>query len=143
MKHVMQSILAELRAAEWIPVTAARVLTGVFFCISGGTKLLVPSRFREMQETMIQSHIPFSHASALLVSLVEFACGGGLVLGLLKHDWPECRRHRGEAEELARMVASSNIRLIPMSYRALWEEWELAGSAPHLPLLKVRYSRTV
>ena len=32
---------------------------------------------------MIQSHIPFPHASALFVSLVEFACGGGLVLGLL------------------------------------------------------------
>ena len=83
MKHVMQSTLAELRAAEWIPVTAARVLTGAFFCISGGTKLLVPSQFSEMQETMIQSHIPFPHASALLVSLVEFACGAGLVLGLL------------------------------------------------------------
>jgi putative oxidoreductase len=32
---------------------------------------------------MIQSHIPFPHAGALLVSLVELACGGGLVLGLL------------------------------------------------------------
>jgi hypothetical protein len=36
-----------------------------------------------MQQTMIQSHIPFPHASALFVSLVEFTCGGGLVLGLL------------------------------------------------------------
>jgi hypothetical protein len=60
-----------------------------------------------------------------------------------EHDWQECRRHRGEAEELARMVASSNVRLIPMSYQELWEEWELAGSPPHLPLLKKRYSRTV
>jgi putative oxidoreductase len=83
MEHVIESALAKLSAAEWIPVTAARVPTGVFFCISGGTKLLVPSQFSEMQETMIQSHIPFPHASALFVSLVEFACGGGLVLGLL------------------------------------------------------------
>jgi putative oxidoreductase len=83
MEHVIQSALAKLSAAERIPVTAARVLTGVFFCISGGTKLLVPSRFSEMQQTMIQSHIPFPHASALFVSLVEFTCGGGLVLGLL------------------------------------------------------------
>jgi putative oxidoreductase len=83
MEHVIQSTLARLRAAEWIPVTAARVLTGVFFCISGGAKLLVPSRFSEMQETLIQSRIPFPYASALFVSLVEFACGGGLVLGLL------------------------------------------------------------
>jgi putative oxidoreductase len=32
---------------------------------------------------MLRSHIPFPHASALFVSLVEFACGGGLALGLL------------------------------------------------------------
>jgi putative oxidoreductase len=83
MEHAIQSTLATLRAAEWIPVTAVRVLTGVFFCISGGTKLLLPSQFSEMQQTMIQSHIPFPHTSALFVSLVEFACGGGLVLGLL------------------------------------------------------------
>jgi hypothetical protein len=80
MEYSIQTALATLRAAEWIPVTVARVLIGVFFCITGGTKLLVPSRFSELQETMIQSHIPFPHASALFVSLVEFACGGGLVL---------------------------------------------------------------
>ena len=82
MEHLIQSVLAKLSAAEWIPVTVARVLTGVFFCISGGTKLLAPSHFSEMQQTLIQSHIPFPHASALFVSLVEFACGGGLILGL-------------------------------------------------------------
>ena len=83
MDHPIHSVLARLSAAEWIPVTVARVLTGVFFCISGGTKLFVPSQFSELQQTMIQSHIPFPHASALFVSLVEFACGGGLALGLL------------------------------------------------------------
>jgi putative oxidoreductase len=83
MEHAIQSALATLRAAEWMPVTAVRVLIGVFFCISGGTKLFVPAQFSEMQQTMIQSHIPFPHASALFVSLVEFACGGGLALGLL------------------------------------------------------------
>src|SRR6516225_4973338 len=83
MEHAIQRALATLRTAEWVPVTAVRVLIGVFFCISGGTKLLVPSQFSEMQQTMIQSHIPFPHASALFVSLVEFACGAGLALGLL------------------------------------------------------------
>ena len=83
MDHPIQSVLAKLSAAEWIPVTAARILIGVFFCISGGTKLFVASKFSEIQQTMIQSHIPFPHASALFVSLVEFACGGGLILGLL------------------------------------------------------------
>jgi len=83
MGHAIQSALAELRAAEWIPITAVRVLIGVFFCISGGTKLFVPAQFSVLQQTMVQSHIPFPHASALFVSLVEFACGGGLALGLL------------------------------------------------------------
>jgi len=83
MEQAIQSALATLRANEWMPVTAVRVLIGVFFCISGGTKLFVPAQFHEMQHTMIQSHIPFPHASALFVSLIEFACGGGLALGLL------------------------------------------------------------
>ena len=83
MDHSIQSVIAKLSTTEWIPVTAARFLTGVFFCISGGTKLLVPSQFSEMQQTLIQSHIPFPHASAIFVSLVEFACGAGLIIGLL------------------------------------------------------------
>ena len=83
MGHAIQSASGCLRAAEWIPITAVRVLIGAFFCISGGSKLFLPAHFSEMQQTMIQSHIPFPHASALFVSLVEFACGGGLALGLL------------------------------------------------------------
>ncbi len=83
MKEMIQSALTMLRAGEWMPMTAARVLIGIFFCISGGTKLFVAKQFSEMQQTMIQSHIPFPHASALFVSLVEFACGAGLALGLL------------------------------------------------------------
>ena len=41
MTHVIQSVLTMLRAAEWMPVTAARVLIGTFFCTSGGTKRFV------------------------------------------------------------------------------------------------------
>ena len=83
MRHAIQSAIATLRGAEWMPMTAARVLIGIFFCISGGTKLLVPAQFSTMELTMTQSHIPFPHTSALFVSLVEFACGAGLALGLL------------------------------------------------------------
>lgn len=66
-----------------LPITVVRVLIGVFFCISGGTKLFVPAKFGDMQQIMIHSHIPLPQASALFVSLVEFACGGGLAVGLL------------------------------------------------------------
>ena len=83
MTHVIQSILTMLRAGEWVPVTAARVLIGIFFCISGGDKPFVRAQFGVVEQTMVQSHIPFPHANALFVSMVEFACGAGLALGLL------------------------------------------------------------
>jgi putative oxidoreductase len=83
MRHAIQSAVTTLRAAEWIPTTAARVLTGIFFCVSGGTKLSVPAQFSVMEQTMVQAHIPFPHANALFVSLVEFVCGAGLTLGVL------------------------------------------------------------
>ena len=83
MWQAIQSAIATLRAAEWIPMTAARVLIGIFFCISGATKLLLPAQFTLMERTLAQSHIPFPHANAFFVSLIEFACGTGLALGLL------------------------------------------------------------
>jgi len=83
MTHMIQSALTMLHAGEWMPVTAARVLIGIFFCISGGTKLFVRGQFGVVEQTMVESHIPFPHASALFVSMVEFACGAGLALGLL------------------------------------------------------------
>ncbi|MBV8636701.1 MAG: DoxX family protein [Candidatus Eremiobacteraeota bacterium] len=43
---------------------------------------MVPAQFRLMEQTLAQSHIPFPHANALFVSLVEFGCGTGLMLGL-------------------------------------------------------------
>ena len=83
MTHVIQNILTTLRAGEWMPVTAARVLIGVFFCISGGTKLFVKAQFGVLEKTMVQIHVPFPHWTALFVAMVEFACGAGLALGLL------------------------------------------------------------
>ena len=82
MDHSIQNATGTLRATEWMPMTTARVLIGIFFCISGGTKLLVPAQFSAMQHTLAESHIPFPHANALFVSLIEFSCGAGLVLGL-------------------------------------------------------------
>jgi len=82
MGHAIQSLIARLRAAEWIPMAAARVLIGVFFCISGATKLFVPAQFKMMEQTLTESHIPLPHANALFVSLVEFVSGAGLLLGL-------------------------------------------------------------
>jgi putative oxidoreductase len=84
---VIQNALTMLRAREWMPVVTARVLIGIFFCISGGTKLFVKSQFGVVEQTMVHSHIPFPYASALFVSTVEFTCGRGLELGLLTPMW--------------------------------------------------------
>ena len=73
MRNAIQSAIAELRAAEWMPMTVARVLIGIFFCISGAAKLLVPARFTFIERTLAQSHIPFPHATAF--SLIEFVQG--------------------------------------------------------------------
>jgi putative oxidoreductase len=80
---MVQSALTMLRGAEWMPVTMARILIGVFFCISGGTKLFVQTAFNEFEPTMVQIKVPFPHATALFVATVEFVCGAGLALGLL------------------------------------------------------------
>jgi putative oxidoreductase len=80
---VIQSVLTLLRGWEWVPMTAARVLIGIFFCISGGTKLFVKSQFAVLEKTMVQIHTPFPHATALFVATVEFACGAGLAVGLI------------------------------------------------------------
>jgi putative oxidoreductase len=83
MWNAIENFLSTLRAAEWMPITAVRVLIGIFFLVSGGTKLLVPAKFSVMEQTLAQSHIPFPHANAIFVSLVEFASGAGLLVGLL------------------------------------------------------------
>jgi putative oxidoreductase len=83
MTHVIQNVLTMLRAGEWMPMTTTRVLIGIFFCISGGTKLFVPAQFGRIEQTMVQIRVPFPHATALFVAMVEFGCGACLALGFL------------------------------------------------------------
>lgn len=46
MWHAIENFLPALRAADWMPITAVRVLIGVFFCISGAAKLFVPAKIQ-------------------------------------------------------------------------------------------------
>ena len=115
MKHAIQSAITKLRAAEWMPMTAARVLIGIFFCISGATKLLVPAQFHLMEQTLAQSHIPFPHFNALFVSLVEFAFGTGLALGLLT---PLCAL--GLVVVMIVAIATNQIQSIHVSGALAW-----------------------
>lgn len=107
--------LATLRAAEWMPITAVRVLIGVFFCISGLNKLLVPARFSMMEQTLAQSRIPFPHANAIFLSLVEVAFGAGLVVGLLT---PLCALVL--AVDMIVAIATNRIHSIQVSGVLAW-----------------------
>ena len=64
-------------------MTAGRVLIGVVLLYLRWDQTIGVRSVEDMELTIAPSHIPFPHASALLVSLVEFACGAGLAFGLL------------------------------------------------------------
>jgi len=115
MIHVIQSALTMVRGAEWMPVTAARVLIGIFFCISGGTKLFTEAQFRVLEQTMIQIRVPFPHATALFVATVEFACGAGLALGLVT---PLCAVML--TGDMIVAIATTSVRTIHASDALQW-----------------------
>ena len=81
--ELIRSLLLGKRAWEQTPILLARVSLGMFFAISGGNKLLVPSRTRQMYETLAGAGIPFPHFMTYFVSSVEFISGGLLVIGML------------------------------------------------------------
>jgi putative oxidoreductase len=80
---LIQSVLLGNRSWEQFSIMLARVSVGVFFAISGGNKLLVPSRTRQMYETLAGAGIPFPHFMTYFVSSVEFISGCLLVIGML------------------------------------------------------------
>lgn len=79
MWHALQNTFATLRSAEWI---YHRACPNWYFLLHF-RRDQAPSQFSMMQRTLAESHIPFPHASAFFVSLVEFVAGAGLVVGLL------------------------------------------------------------
>ena len=80
---LIRSVLLGNRSWEQFAILLARVSLGMFFAISGGNKLLVPSRTRQMYETLAGAGIPFPHFMTYFVSSVEFVGGCLLVIGLL------------------------------------------------------------
>jgi putative oxidoreductase len=81
---LIRSVLLGNRSWEQFPILLARVSLGIFFAISGGNKLFVTSRTRQMYETLAAAGIPFPHFMTYFVSSVEFISGCLLVIGLLR-----------------------------------------------------------
>jgi len=50
---------------------------------------VLKAQFGVLEQSMVQMHLPFPHATALFVATVEFACVTELALGLLT---PLCSR---------------------------------------------------
>ena len=80
---LIRSMLLGNRRWEEFAILLARVSLGVFFAISGGNKLFVASRTRQMYETLAGAGIPFPHFMTYFVSSVEFISGSLLIIGLL------------------------------------------------------------
>jgi len=81
--ELIQSFLRGSRLWEQFSILLARISLGVFFAISGGNKLFVTSRTRQMYETLAGAGIPFPHFMTYFVSSIEFIGGCLLVMGLL------------------------------------------------------------
>jgi putative oxidoreductase len=74
-------LVSELHSLEWIGILVARVAVGSLFLLSGRAKLFLRERREQMQQTLIEAHVPFPKFNAVFVSTVEFVCGLLLVLG--------------------------------------------------------------
>ena len=81
--EVMRRFLVGNRSWEGSAILLARISLGVFFAISGGNKLFVASRTREIYETLVGAGIPVPRLMTYIVSSVEFVGGCLLIIGLL------------------------------------------------------------
>ncbi|MDQ3516380.1 MAG: DoxX family protein [Gemmatimonadota bacterium] len=68
---------------EWIAVLIARLSVGVLFAISGGGKLFVAEKRKEMQETLKKAGVPAPETMAVVLAFIEFFFGLLLALGFL------------------------------------------------------------
>src|SRR5215470_20285993 len=81
--ELIRSFLLGSRPREQFSILLTRISLGVFFAISGGHKLFVASRTRQMYETLAGAGIPLPHFMTYFVSWIEFIAGCLLVMGLL------------------------------------------------------------
>jgi putative oxidoreductase len=70
------------RDLEAWAILLVRVALGLFFAISGGYKLLVPSRRKAMCDTLVEAEVPFPNVTTYFVSAVELVGGCMLAIGL-------------------------------------------------------------
>ena len=79
----MRTLLTELAEWQWLGALIARLAVGLLFFLSGGGKLFVPERRKQMRETLVAEGIPFPDLNAIVVCTVEVLFGCLLILGAL------------------------------------------------------------
>jgi len=82
-EHLTRMVLLGSESVEPLAKLLVRVLLGIFFAISGGYKLFVPSRARSMYNTLVEAGVPSPRIMAWFVSAVEFVGGCLLIVGLM------------------------------------------------------------
>jgi putative oxidoreductase len=82
-RRLIRFVLFSSHELEDSAILAVRIALGLFFAISGGNKLFVPSQTQTMYETLVAANVPFPHVMTYFVSSVEFAGGLMLMAGFL------------------------------------------------------------
>jgi putative oxidoreductase len=87
-KRLIQFVLQGSGELEQYAILLVRVSIGLFFAISGGTKLFVAGGTKPVYETLVLAKVPFPRQTAYFVASVEFLCGSLMVAGFLSS--PAC-----------------------------------------------------
>jgi putative oxidoreductase len=82
-ERVIRFVLLGASDLEQYAILLVRVLLGLFFAISGASKLFVAGRRQAMYQTLVEAKVPFPQVMTYFVSGVEFLGGFLLVVGLL------------------------------------------------------------
>jgi putative oxidoreductase len=82
-QRLIRLVLSGNHELEEYAILAVRIALGLFFAISGGNKLFVPSQTQTMYQTLVAAGVPFPHLMTYFVSSVEFVSGLMLIAGFL------------------------------------------------------------
>jgi putative oxidoreductase len=82
-KPLVQFALLGSSDLEQYAILLVRISLGLFFAISGASKLFVAGSRQTMYETLVKADVPFPHLMTYFVSGVEFVGGSVLAVGFV------------------------------------------------------------
>src|SRR5271163_3979613 len=87
-KQLVQFALQGSGDLEQYAILLVRVSIGLFFAISGATKLFSAGGTKQVYDTLVKAKVPFPRQTAYFVASVEFVCGSLVTVGFLSS--PAC-----------------------------------------------------